>query len=168
MEAMITSLRANKSGSRSRTRPTGGTSGHFGERLRRWRSDRGVTLRDVSESSGISIAYLSDLERGKLANPTLDTLTALAAALGVSLNELLGVEEEPAGSPPLPSALEEFRLSPVFREVVDTEAARWRMEAKDVERGWIDSLSGVRIGRRAPRTVSDYLFIFEAVRRVLE
>jgi transcriptional regulator with XRE-family HTH domain len=140
----------------------------FGDRLRRWRSGRGVTLRDVSEASGISIAYLSDLERGKLANPTLDTLTALAAALRVSLNELLGIETDQALEPRLPSALEEFRSSAAFHEAVTSEAARWKMSPEEVERGWLDSLAAIRIGRRAPRTASDYLFIFEAARRVLE
>ena len=140
----------------------------FGDRLRRWRNGRGVTLKEVSEASGISIAYLSDLERGKLANPTLDTLTALAAALGVSLNELLGIETDQALEPRLPSALEEFRSSVAFRDAVASEATRWKMSTEEVERGWIESLAAIRIGRRAPRTASDYLFIFEAARRVLE
>jgi transcriptional regulator with XRE-family HTH domain len=125
-------------------------------------------LRDVSEASGISIAYLSDLERGKLVNPTLDTLTALAGALGVSLNELLGIEPEQTVQPRLSAALEEFRSSPAFQEVVASEAARWKVSPEEVERGWLDSLAAIRIGRRAPRSASDYLFIFEAARRVLE
>lgn len=144
------------------------TPSQFGDRLRRWRSDRGVTLRDVSEASGISIAYLSDLERGKLANPTLDTLTALAGALGVSLNELLGIEGGQTAEPRLPPALEEFRSTSTFQEVIASESARWKMPPEEVERGWLESLSGIRIGRRAPRSASDYLFIFEAARRVLE
>ncbi len=127
-----------------------------------------MTLRDVSEASGISIAYLSDLERGKLVNPTLDTLTALAGALGVSINELLGIEPEQTVAPRLSAALEEFRSSPAFQEVVASEAARWKVPAEEVERGWLDSLAAIRIGRRAPRSASDYLFIFEAARRVLE
>ncbi|HLX89898.1 MAG TPA: helix-turn-helix transcriptional regulator [Acidimicrobiales bacterium] len=157
-----------KKGSKAGGSPVADTPSQFGDRLRRWRSDRGVTLRDVSEVSGISIAYLSDLERGKLANPTLDTLTALAAALGVSLNELLGIEAEQPGEPRLPAALQEFRSSIAFRDAVTNEAARWKMSPEEVERGWIESLSAIRIGRRAPRSASDYLFIFEAARRVLE
>src|SRR6266516_6063329 len=81
----------------------------FGARLRRARSDRGQTLRDVSVASGISIAYLSDLERGVLVNPTLDTLRSVGKALGVSLNELLGVDEEAPSRAAFWPALEEFR-----------------------------------------------------------
>lgn len=55
-----------------------------------------------------------------------------------------------------------------FHDAVASEAARWKMSPEEVERGWLDSLAAIRIGRRAPRTASDYLFIFEAARRVLE
>ena len=46
----------------------------FAVRLHRTRKERNLTLRDVALESGVSIAYLSDLERAKLKNPTLDTL----------------------------------------------------------------------------------------------
>ena len=96
------------------------------------------------------------------------TLTALAAALRVSLNELLGIETQPDTAPRFTPALEEFRQSPSFREAIANESARWKMAPEDVERGWLESLSAIRIGRRTPKTASDYLFIFEAARRVLE
>jgi transcriptional regulator with XRE-family HTH domain len=111
---------------------------------------------------------LSDLERGKLVNPTLDTLTALAGALSVSLNELLGIEDEQAGRPPPPKPLEEFSQLASFKDAIATEAARWRMPEADVAQGWLTSLAAIRVGRRSPRTASDYQFIFEAARRVLE
>src|ERR671935_428435 len=96
----------------------------FGARLRRARSDRGQTLRDVSIASGISIAYLSDLERGVLVNPTLDTLRSVGKALGVSLNELLGVDADSDRSGHIPKALDEFRYLTPFREVIADEANR--------------------------------------------
>jgi transcriptional regulator with XRE-family HTH domain len=140
----------------------------FGQRLRRWRNEQGLTLREVSERSGISVTYLSDLERGKLVNPTLETLTALAAALEVSLNELLGVDERANREPRLPRALEEFRASPSFQAAVQELAVRSRTDAGEVEQDWLRSLSGIRVGKRIPRSASDYLFIFEAIRRVLD
>jgi hypothetical protein len=57
---------------------------------------------------------------------------------------------------------------PAFHDVVTSEAARWKMSPEEVERGWIESLGAIRIGRRAPRTAADYLFIFEAARRAIE
>lgn len=164
----IPSSATNRSGSRPAASSKADAPSQFGDRLRRWRSGRGVTLREVSEASGVSIAYLSDLERGKLANPTLDTLTALASALGVPLNELLGIETDQTTELRLPAALEEFSSSPAFHSVIRSEAARWKMSPEEVERGWLESLAAIRIGRRAPRTAADYLFIFEAARRVLD
>jgi transcriptional regulator with XRE-family HTH domain len=139
----------------------------FGARLRRARADRGQTLRDVSVASGISIAYLSDLERGVLVNPTLDTLRSVGKALGVSLNELLGVEEEvPARSTYRP-ALEEFRQHPHFRAALEDDAKRGRKTAEELEDEWLRCLSEIRVGSKAPKASSDYLFIFEAIRRAL-
>jgi XRE family transcriptional regulator of biofilm formation len=157
-----------KSSGKADKAPQGEAASAFGQRLRSWRTDRDLTLRHISETSGISIAYLSDLERGKLINPTLDTLTALAGALAVSLNELLGLENEETPTPKLSAPLEEFRQSDAFRDAVAAEATRWRAEEEDIEQGWIDSLSAIRVARRSPKTASDFQFIFEAARRVLE
>jgi transcriptional regulator with XRE-family HTH domain len=56
--------------------------------LRRLREARGLSLSELSRASGIAKATLSNLEAAQ-ANPTLDTLWALANALHVSLGELL-------------------------------------------------------------------------------
>jgi transcriptional regulator with XRE-family HTH domain len=63
----------------------------FGARLKAARNAEGLTLREVSERSGLSITYLSDLERGELQNPTLKALEAIGSALTTPLDELLGV-----------------------------------------------------------------------------
>ena len=130
--------------------------------------DQGLTLRDLSASSNVSIAYLSDLERGVLVNPTLDTLTAIAKALGVSLNELLGVEDESGRSVSYPKALEEFRDLTPFREVIADEAKRRSRDEEELEDEWLRTLAAIQVGGRKPKNPSDYLFIFEAIRRAVE
>jgi transcriptional regulator with XRE-family HTH domain len=142
-------------------------AGDFGDRLRRARTDRGLTLRDVSETSGISIAYLSDLERGVLVNPTLDKLRQLALALEVSLNELLGVVDQPPQRR-LPKALDEFRALSNFRQAVAEEARKSSREADQLEDEWLETLSRIHVGGRRPKDAADYLFIFEAIRRAIE
>lgn len=62
-------------------------------RLRELRTERGLTLQQVAERAGIDISTLSRLEAGKR-RLALDHIPALAAALGVSADELL------ASSPP--------------------------------------------------------------------
>lgn len=130
--------------------------------------DQGLTLRDVSSSSDISIAYLSDLERGVLVNPTLETLRAVAKALGVSLNGLLGVEEEEEPRASYPKALEEFRYLTPFREVVAEQAKRSSRDSQELEDEWLEALAGIQVGGQRPRSPSDYLFIFEAIRRAVD
>jgi DNA-binding Xre family transcriptional regulator len=68
--------------------------------LKRARQDRGLSLSEISRRSGIDLASLSRLEAGKNPNPTFETLSRYADALGLRL-ELSLVE---AGAPvPSPS-----------------------------------------------------------------
>ena len=60
----------------------------LGALLRAQRRAADLTLRDLSERTNVSNAYLSQLERG-LHEPSLGVLTAIASALGVPLGSLL-------------------------------------------------------------------------------
>src|SRR4051794_6000442 len=53
-----------------------------GTNLRRLRTERSLSLSDLAPSSGVAKATLSALEGGR-GNPTLETLSALAAALTI-------------------------------------------------------------------------------------
>lgn len=64
-------------------------------KLKEIRSARGWSQARLAELSGVSQAYISELEAGEK-QPTLPVIQKLAAALGVSLAELLG-EEKIAG-----------------------------------------------------------------------
>ncbi|MCD0451660.1 XRE family transcriptional regulator [Actinocorallia sp. API 0066] len=57
------------------------------ENVRRIRLARGMSLRELSEATGVSKALLSQIERG-VANPTIEVLSRVAAALGESFLEL--------------------------------------------------------------------------------
>jgi transcriptional regulator with XRE-family HTH domain len=59
-----------------------------GPRLRALRQQRGATLRDLAEETGISASTLSRLESGQR-RPTLEQLLPLARAHRVSLDELV-------------------------------------------------------------------------------
>lgn len=60
----------------------------LGHRMRLARTDRGWTLKDLSESSGVSISQLSSIERGAHL-PSLESLVAAAVALGAKPSEWL-------------------------------------------------------------------------------
>ena len=59
------------------------------EGLKFLRQAKGDSLRDVEEATGISNAYLSQLERDAASNPTASVLFKLAKHYGVSYEELL-------------------------------------------------------------------------------
>ena len=75
-------------------------------RLRELRTEQGLTLQQVGERAHIDISMLSRLESGKR-RLALDHIPGLAAALGVSADELLG------GTPP---ADPRVRSQPVTRD----------------------------------------------------
>lgn len=67
----------------------------LGKTLRRIRSQRGLTQTDVAQSAGLSAHAYGCLERGRGpaggdANPTIDTLLRICAALGIEPSDLHG------------------------------------------------------------------------------
>ncbi|MDR7273559.1 helix-turn-helix domain-containing protein [Catenuloplanes atrovinosus] len=64
------------------------TPGGIGRRLRELREARGLSLSEVARRAGVGKATLSGLETGTR-NPTLETLYAVTAQLGVPLSAAL-------------------------------------------------------------------------------
>jgi len=60
----------------------------LGRNLKRIRSDKNMSQGDIARALGVDRGYISNIENGKR-NPTLATITKLAEALKVSVNELL-------------------------------------------------------------------------------
>ena len=60
-----------------------------GQVLRARRTDRGETQRTVADRAGISVQYLSEIERGRK-EPSSEMIAAVSGALGVELVRLLG------------------------------------------------------------------------------
>ena len=65
--------------------PDGGDRSRIlvGRQIRRWRTERGLTLARVAERSGLNVGYLSQIENDK-ATPSLGVLGQIADALDVS------------------------------------------------------------------------------------
>jgi serine/threonine protein kinase len=64
-------------------------SDSLGDRLRRYREEYDISLRELSERSGVSAAMLSQVERGET-SPTIDVAKKLASSLNITLANLLG------------------------------------------------------------------------------
>ena len=65
---------------------------NVGERIKALREDKHISLRVLSKKSGISANALSLIERGKT-SPTVTTLTAIARAFGLAVNDFFSDRE---------------------------------------------------------------------------
>ncbi len=61
----------------------------FGDRLKKRRDELRFSQQQLSETSGVRRATISDLETGRRSTVTTDTAKALARALGVSVDYLI-------------------------------------------------------------------------------
>lgn len=124
------------------------------ERLRELRTDRGWRLKDAAEHSGLSVPYLSDLERGRT-NPSLDTLQHLAQTYTLSVHDLLepvdffGLQTQAA----LPKGLAELIADPVL--------------GAEVTPAWQQTLSRIELRGKRPENKRDWYEIYLHLRRVL-
>lgn len=80
------------------------TAENIGERIRRIRQSRGVSLRKVASELGVSPSLISQVETGK-SRPSVATLYSLAGFFGVSADELLGIagQDRAAAEPAFPA-----------------------------------------------------------------
>ena len=62
----------------------------LGQTIRSLRLGKGWSLAQLGEESSVSNAYLSDLENGSAGKPNIQYVYAVATALGVTLDDLLG------------------------------------------------------------------------------
>jgi transcriptional regulator with XRE-family HTH domain len=63
-------------------------------RLKEWREKRGLTVRKLGQLSGVHFVSIVKMEGGRV-DPQLSTVLKLCEALGVTLNQLVGVARKP-------------------------------------------------------------------------
>ena len=66
----------------------------LGQNIKKLRILNDMTLKDLSNKTGVGISTLSEIESGKIANPRTSTINKIADALDVNLNELLGFDKQ--------------------------------------------------------------------------
>ena len=60
----------------------------MGSAIRRLRLAKGLTLREISQASAISLPYLSEIERGRK-EPSSEILQTVCVVLGITLRQLM-------------------------------------------------------------------------------
>ena len=79
----------------------------IGGRIRAERASRGISLRSLARSVGLSPSLISQIETGKC-QPSVSTLYAITTALGISVQDVFGESgsaasgQDPAPGPPQP------------------------------------------------------------------
>ncbi len=127
----------------------------IGQRIRRFREDRGLTLSRLAELADVSKGYLSALEREERENPSIDAAGKIATALGIPVSELIGeIPAQPEDPAALPRGLEEFM-------------ERCRARDTSLTASDIQMLRNIRYRGRQPETADDWAFIYETIRRTI-
>ncbi len=65
-----------------------------GERIKRLREAKGLSLRELARETGVSAPMLSQVERAET-SPTLQVANKIASGLDLSLSQLLRLDEDP-------------------------------------------------------------------------
>ena len=91
----------------------------LGEYLRRVRKERRLTLRDVERKTGISNAYLSQVENNKIAKPSPSFLHKLAEIFDISYERLMKAAGYPVASSKERTVM--FRTSKGLKEITEEE-----------------------------------------------
>jgi transcriptional regulator with XRE-family HTH domain len=63
------------------------------ENLRLARERAGLTQQQLAVAAGLSVSIVSQIEQGKTPDPRVSTVTSLARALGVGIQDLVSREE---------------------------------------------------------------------------
>ncbi len=81
----------------------------IGERLKRYRLEKKLTLKMIEETSGVSATHISEIERGK-SSPTVGALTRIAQAMGEEPSYFVEADELPGISIVAKSKRRRFRF----------------------------------------------------------
>jgi transcriptional regulator with XRE-family HTH domain len=92
---------------------------NLGAFLQKARKNCRLTLRDVQEKIGVSNAYLSQLENGKISSPSPNTLFQLSKLYQVSYEHLMSLAGYPSPSEKVAS-----RIATDFNELTPEEKER--------------------------------------------
>jgi transcriptional regulator with XRE-family HTH domain len=102
------------------------------EKLKAIRDEKKITNVEIAKISNIPLATVTRVFNGQTPNPTFETISRIAVALGISLDEIIGLKEpdEPPVVPRIETALNSY--SELLQE--KDERIRELKEEKERER----------------------------------
>jgi transcriptional regulator with XRE-family HTH domain len=124
----------------------------LGHKVRFNRHGKGWTMAQLAEKSGVSKAYISDLENGNAGTPNIQYVYAIAVALGVTLDQLLE-DAKPSGGPK--SRKEIADLPPGLAEL------QKKAGLSDAE---VENLAQINFRGSRPKDAEGWQFLLEAIK----
>jgi transcriptional regulator with XRE-family HTH domain len=127
----------------------------IGQRIREVRRQREKTLKQLAEDTGLSLTYLSDVERGDT-QPSLKSLQRIAEGLDLTTTDLMRGVDNLSGvrSDVLPPGLRELREDPRFADQLTGE--------------WIETLLRVDYRGRRPESKREWQNLFMLMQSILD
>ncbi|MCP4654832.1 MAG: helix-turn-helix transcriptional regulator [bacterium] len=123
----------------------------FGDRLRRLRTQKGLSLDELAAATGISKAYLWKLERKPDVNPSIEIAQKLAAALGTTVGTLVpAAAGRDTGRSEIPESLKEAKRL-------------FRMSEQDVQ-----DLADIRFRGGHPMTSEEWGLLYLQLKQIVE
>ncbi|MGY0693514.1 helix-turn-helix domain-containing protein [Virgibacillus sp. FSP13] len=61
----------------------------IGEKIKKLRQDKKMSISELAEKAGVAKSYLSSIERNLQTNPSIQFVEKIGAVLGVSANDLI-------------------------------------------------------------------------------
>lgn len=129
----------------------------LGQKIRKLRKEKELSLNKLAENAGISKAYLSQLENDVSKQPSAEILLKIASALGITIADLL--------DQPVRVHVEDFEdedIPDVLREFIEK-----REEALDIQKEDVRTLMNIRYRGNQPKTVEDWEHILQTIRFVM-
>jgi transcriptional regulator with XRE-family HTH domain len=122
----------------------------IGQRIRRYRQDRGMSLSQLAVASGVSKSYLSELEsmngNDTAHGPSADVLYRIGNALGIAMSDLLGRPIITRPTKKRPPSLMKFA------------------EEANLPESDIEMLASIKFRGQQPKTADRWAFIYQAIK----
>lgn len=107
-----------------------------------------MTMTELSRASGVSRTYISELESGKAADPSVAVVTSLATALGIS-----------------PASMFDNTVETVEMEI--PQSLREAAQKYDIHPNDVRDLARVKFRNYQPANAEDWKFLLEAIKKSL-
>jgi len=98
----------------------------FGEKIKKARKKSGLTQSQLGDKLGVSASMLAQYETGKR-NPKIETLLKISEAIGIPLDELIGLDNEekqektsPDTEPPVSEEEKKEMAAKFYQWLIDT------------------------------------------------